>query len=561
MVSSINNSGSTYSATTGAVSAQPISAGSLLLQSGVTAKTSLTTVSGIGQNIVNSLTNSTIDINSLATKLTEATVLPKQQIINNEEASATATISSIGAITSSAGSFQSALTGLGDTSSIAFTPQSSDSNVASFDFQSLASPKQVNLSFVVQQLATTNTVTLPAFDSSQPLLGSGSNAACGQLTITSDTANSGAGSGNSVLAQISFNNSDTLSSIASKINSYSSSNNLKLSATVLNGVPSPNGGVEQYLQISNGTGSANTFNVQINYQDSQNSPVSNSGTDPLSVSQTSSTLSSSGQDAKIYVGGSAVTDSNGNTVLQGGTVITSSSNTFSSLVPGVNISVSAVSSNDTYVNLTTVENTSGLLSALQTIVSGYNSLLSTVKSQLTYNADPTLRGGLATSSIGNDFLNQMREITTTPITSSSGSVFTLADLGVSTNLDGSLTINTNQIDQVAQTNPTLLANVLASNTNSTTGTKNPGAIDLMTNLTNVILGPSSQFSTLLSDTKTNVTTKIADEQTKLNDETTILQQRYLQQFTAMQDILNSSTSQQSYLTNMMQAWTYGLKSG
>jgi hypothetical protein len=81
----------------------------------------------------------------------------------------------------------------------------------------------------------------------------------------------------------------------------------------------------------------------------------------------------------------------------------------------------------------------------------------------------------------------------------------------------------------------------------------------MTNLTKVVTGSGSPFAAELSRTQGSVEQKITDDQTKLDKQMTAIRQRYITQFTAMQNILNSTKSEQSSLTSMMTSWTASLK--
>ena len=148
---------------------------------------------------------------------------------------------------------------------------------------------------------------------------------------------------------------------------------------------------------------------------------------------------------------------------------------------------------------------------------------------------------------------QLHSLTTTPILGSGTTPITLSDIGVKTNLDGSLSIDTPTVDAISQNNPQMLADVISS-TNSS-----KGAIDLMTNLTSIVTGTGSPFAAELSQTQGAVEQKIADDQTKLDTQMTALHQRYITQFTAMQNILDSTKTEASSLTSMMTSWTASLK--
>ena len=577
---------------------------------------SSTSQSTIGSNIVNSLTGATINIQDLAQQLTDATKAGRQSLIDSRKALADAKISSIGQITSSANTFQNSLSALGSSKAISYSTQSSDPTVADFSFKSFIQPKPLNFTFSVKQLATENIVTLPPISSSATsLLGSSTSRVLtlfGAPPIASATVASGSNPTNLAIPTGSLTPGSTMNlslptsagstqnlqvavPASGDINDFIASINTSIAKTgssapiaslgqdgasvsfSYNGSPQPSGSIAlatsikqfdlsgytklsdlanditaltgfsanimnspsgsdtlQYLQISHGTGQANNFNVAItDPNDSQ--PL----TTGLSTDQGSGPTVQVGQDAIINAAGIDYT---------------SSSNAFSNLITGVTINVHAASTGSSQVNLSTAINTSGLLSAMQAIVTGYNSLLTTVQDSIKYDPDVTKRGGLANDWVAQSFLSQLRQLTTTSIAGSGTTPVTLADIGVKTNLDGSLTIDTAAVDRVSQNNPQMLADVIASTNTST------GAIDLMANLNKVITSPAAPLQIELTQVQGKDEQAIADDQTKLDTEMAALQQRYLTQFTAMQSILNSTKNDQSGLTNMMSSWSAGLKS-
>ena len=606
---------------------------------GSSSSTSTTDLSNIGSGIVNSITGSSIDIQSLATQLTQATQAPQQALIDTRKKQADAKISSIGVITSSANDFNTALAGLGNSKAIGYSPQSSDTTAADFSFKSFVQPTPINFSFTVNQLATTNQVTLPPISAtSTSLLGSSSSrvltlyagqtfsaakiSATATTTSTSTTSSAvptaalqlpsqnlvpGASytlsvptdGGNSLTVSVTVPDTGTPTDFASALNDaittsanestppltsgfptaslsadnkfinfayansstatgsvtltpdnptqlqefdlsqYSSLSDLAaaigkvsgFTATVMN-APSASGN-KQYLQISHGSGQANNFYAAIT-DPNTSGPL----TDGLNTDSNNGATVQAGQDAVINAAG---------------VNYNSSTNSFPDLISGVTVNVHAVTASTSPVTLSTPINTTGLISALQTIVTGYNSLLSTLKAQIQYDADVTKRGGLANDSVAKSFMMQLHSLTTTAIQGTGTTPITLSDIGVKTNLDGSLSIDTPTIDAISQNNPQMLADAISS-TNSS-----KGAIDLMTKLTSIVTGTGSPFAAALSQTQGTVEQKISDDQTKLNNQMTALHQRYITQFTAMQNILDSTKSQQSSLTSMMTSWTASLK--
>ena len=509
-----------------------------------------TSQNNIGSSIVNSITGGNIDIQSLAENLTLAEKAPKQAILDTRKQAADARISSIGKITSAANDFQSALAALGDPRAIGLTPTSSDTNKADFSYTSYVVPKPVNFSFVVKQLATENTVSLPPINSRDALIGT-DGADQGTLTIRRADG--------TIIDAITFSGTQNLTDLAAIINSNASTNKTGISATILNGIANSDGSYSQNLIISNGTGTANNFNLELSFKQGGTNFTSNST--GLKLNENAIFNGSSGQDAVIATG-SYIDPITRQVAFQN--TFNSASNTFSNLISGVNINVHQTTTDTNPVTLASATNFQGLANALQTLVDGFNSLLTIVKTEVKYDQDATKRGGLATNSIGKTFISQLRQLTTKAFPDGTGNTYTLADLGVKTNTtDGTLSIDMNVVSQVEQRRPEVLIGVLSSkNATQADGSvwRGPtGAIEQMIALNKIVVGTGSDFSNLLDKTKNSEETAIADAQTKLDTEMVALKNRYLSQFTAMQNILNATKSDQSSLTNMMSSWTAGLK--
>lgn len=470
----------------------------------------------ISQNIVNSLTGSTLDIQKLATELTAAVRAPQQAALDTKKSLADARISSIGKITSSANNLKTAMAGYGDPKSIAFKLVP-DKN-ASFQFHVASPPRAVDFTFQVNHPASANSVMLAGFPVGGTLAGGDGT---GVLNIYGGTRPADPLESKALLASFNLADYETLDDLKTAIQTTTG-----FSASIVSS--GSYSGSLQYLTISHGLGADNKFFVDTMKSDET---ALSDGLQPSSVSQ------SAGQDAEVSYNG---------------VTFTSPTNKFGDLVPDLEITINADTPANTSVHLSTTSNTDLCKQALQDIVTAYNSLLTTVKTEAKYDKDVKLRGGLANDAVARGLLNQMRLLSTDPIKLPGGKTVTLAEVGVKTNLDGSLTLNSVQMDKVIANTPGLLESVVASG-------DTPGAIERFTKLTDVVVGPSSSFKSI-SDTVTNTELpKIADAITKLNDEMDALQARYLKQFSAMQTIVNASKSVQDSLTQSMASWTAGLK--
>lgn len=503
--------------------------------------------------IIKSLTGAQIDIQELATNLTSATRAPQQAAIDARKTAADSKISAIGRIQSSAKAFQDAIASYGDPKAIQYQPTTSNSSVASFSFRSFYQPSEVDFSFKVTALASENRVSFPGLATS------------GNFALKTSSG----------IVETSY---QSLSELSTWIKTQTG-----FTATLLNG---------RDLIVSKGTGVSNNFTAYasapattaINGSSVSLSNLPSSGdlvlpglANPISYSSLTDLETKVGQqagyaatlsgtslsitlpasqtgDAKVFTGGMSATGTDASIEANGQTY-TSSSNRFSTLITGVNIDVTATSS--TEVRLSTTRNTDKFILALKSIVDGYNELLSTVKKEMNYDPDVKKRGGLANDSVARDLLNQMRRHTTDTISGYSSVVpnITLAQVGLITNRDGTLQLDTFKIDQIAQNNPEQLEAAVASNASS------KGALDKMKTLIDTVLGRTSSFQNLYNTTNTTVLNKIQDDTDKLNEQMDALRQRYLTQFIAMQKVVLQSQKTQESLTNYMTSWTAGLKNG
>lgn len=464
-------------------------------------------------NIVNSLTGGSIDIQALAKSLTDASRAPQQTVLDNRKTVAQSKISSIGRIYASADQMKTALSAFGAPRQLGLTPATSDSTKASFQYNAFATQASLDLSIDVQKLATTNTVSLLPLAKNATLAGTGQAPV---LNLYSGDKPTDPAAAKTLIKSFKLADYSNLQALADAIRATSG-----FDATVLNAADGT-----QRLSITRGTGTAKHFYAET--VDQAGAPT----TDGLMINPAA--FQSAGSDAQIVADGQTYT---------------SGTNSFSSLVSGVNITVSSTGS----VRLFSKRNTDQQVAALRNIVSSYNELLATVNNEITYDKDVQKRGGLANDFVARSFLFQMRRLTTDPIAGTAGKV-TLAELGVRTEQNGKLTIDETRLNKVISDQPELLQNVMSS-----TSTKQ-GALEKMLNLSETVLGVNGPFVRLYNQTQNNELPSIDAAMTKLNDQMNALQARYLQQFTSMQEVVTASQNSQTSLTQAMAAWTAGLKS-
>ncbi len=470
------------------------------------------------QSIISGATgNSSLDVNSLVTALVNSKTAGETAQLSTATASDQTQLTALGTLQSALGALQSGLGALADgTFNQVLTATTSGTGLtATTGAGAVAGSYQIT----VNQIATSQTLTSGAFSATQQL-------GTGTLTLS-------IGSQSTSISINSANN--TLAGIAATINS--ASNNPGVTATVVTG----SDGAHLVLRSAN-TGAADTINVG----------VSNlSGDNGLSSLAVTSTPSTTGGQSTIASGGSIAWSQS--TAAQdaqfsvGGVAASSASNTVSNAIAGVSLTLTQAAVSTTPQTLTVSQDVTTQVNDISNFVSLYNAVVSTI-SQLT-----SLSGGGTSSAsagplLGDSTLNTINNSLMTILASGvpgGGSTATLGALGItiadgaSSSLpDGSLVLNKTQLTAALQSNPAA-ASTLFNGTNGIGAQLNTA----ITNFTQTGGMLATRTSALNSDLQS-----LATQQQNLTDYTTQLTDQYNAQFTALNTLMASMNSNQSYLT-------------
>lgn len=234
-----------------------------------------------------------------------------------------------------------------------------------------------------------------------------------------------------------------------------------------------------------------------------------------------------------------------------GIAVTSSSNTLTAAIAGVNLNLLATTSTAATVVLTndvTAANTK-----ITALVTAYNETLD-LFDELT-NSKSTLEtygGTMAGNSSLNAIRNTLRSLVTSDSSSasSSGALSALRDIGIEINSKGRLTTNTVALDMALRFNFSDTVSLLSGNQ------ENQSVYD---SAASGLAGDASKsLTTMLSKTGTiareteNATTRIVkyqDDLAALEDRMAMLLTRYTKQFASMDSIVGQTRSTQTGLTS------------
>ncbi|KIG02414.1 flagellar filament capping protein FliD [Caballeronia concitans] len=469
------------------------------------------------QSIISGSTKSTMDVNSLVSAIVNAKVAGQTDALNNKKTTENTQLTAIGTLKSVLSLLQSSVSSLADGTTLATFTASADGQ----GLTATASTGAVGGSYAVKvtNIATAQSITSGAFNATTQL-GTGSLT----LSMNGKTSTINVGSSN-----------NTLSGIASAINS--ASDNPGVTATIVNGTD----GAHLVLRSSS-TGQSNGINVSVALASGSvdnglsklavttiNSTTSGGTTvsAPTSLNAASSanwTQSTVGQDANLTIAGTAVS---------------SASNTITSALSGVSMTLSAASVGTTQT-LTVSPDVSGQKTTIEGFVTAYNNFISTASSLTSYDSTQAAgsQGGVL---LGDSMMNTIKNTISSTISKAIGSgtsAVNLASIGITLQPDGTL-----KTDETALTNAlTNNAGTVASLFNSTNGV----AAQLNNSLTSFLAtgGIIDTRTTALNDDLTS----ISDQQTQLTAYTQQLTTDYNAQFTALNTLMSSMSTQSSYLT-------------
>lgn len=128
-------------------------------------------------------------------------------------------------------------------------------------------------------------------------------------------------------------------------------------------------------------------------------------------------------------------------ILVDGVAVTSATNSFTSAISGVTIDATGVSTVGEPTTLTIAYDTTGARSKIDEFVGAYNSLVDNLRALASYDPETKVAGPLLGDATYRDFSESVRRLLSTSTGGLGVSFATLAELGISRTLDGTLEVN------------------------------------------------------------------------------------------------------------------------
>jgi flagellar hook-associated protein 2 len=446
---------------------------------------------------------SVINVSSLVSQLVAATEAPQQALIASQTRTNTTNISALGALKGALSSFQSSLTALSTRSQFnAETAKTSNDAV----FTATASGNSAGGSYAV---------TVTNLASAQQLLSTGFQGG-GSAQVGSGTLTLSLGASTFNVTVDSSN--DTLAGIAAAINA--ATDNPGIGATVITG---SDGG---HLVLSSTlTGAANAISVT----------ESDGGTGLAALTYGAGNTANYSEQAQALDANFSIA----------GVAYTSASNTVSNALSGVTLNLvgttGAGSGNGNSATLSVANDTTTVQTNIQNFVAAYNALQSTFAQLGSFDSTTSTAGPM----LGNPVLQGVQNQINRTLHGLVGtSVYnSLASIGITTQKDGSLAINSATLQSALSGNFGAVSQLFSGST---------GVAAQLNTQINSALASGSSIDTY-AKTLVAQQNALTDQTDKLNDQMTALSATLTQQYSALNSLLSSLQSKSAYLSQAFAA--------
>lgn len=461
-----------------------------------------------------------LDVNTIVTKLVELEKAPLTTL-TKKAANLGAQMSEYGTIKSQIAALSDAATGIG--TAALWNPLSVTSSSTAITASSTGVPAQASYSMEVQQLSRNQSAASAAVPN-------GTNMGTGTLTLQLGTWSSNFGAftpGTAAAVSITIGTGeDTLTQIASKINEANSG----VTATIVR-----DGSGERLSLRSKDSGEAAGFRLQVTDGDTinnDNAGLSRLGFDPAAGAFGMATTISTAQQAR-----DAAATFNG-------VPVTSKTNTFTDLVPGLTLTAAQVTTSPVEIKVS--QDTAALKKAITTFVDAYNTLNKTLSDNVKYDSNSNSAGLLQGDSVTVGLQNALRSLVGS---STSGAAYSrLSDVGITVQRDGSLAVGS-KLD-TALADPTKLKDFFTID-NSNPATDGFGL--KLKKFTSGLLATGGTISAKTSALQKAVDNNLVAQQ-KVTDHATTVEARLRKQYSALDGKMASLNALSTYINQQVTTW-------
>lgn len=444
---------------------------------------------------------SQIDVQSLVSQLISAERATLDKQVARDSGRVTTQISALGQLMGSMSTFRSALSSL-KTVDVFSTRTASSSDPAKFTASASAQAVPGSYDIEVVQLAKAQQL------SSNPFAG-GSTTVVGTGTLTLSLG------GQSFSVEITDSNS-TLAGVRDAINS--ATDNAGIRATLVQGTTG-----SRLVLSSAQTGAANEIVVAQTGGDGGLSQIAYSAGSPGNYTELTAA-----QDAIVNIANAQMT---------------SATNTIEGAIDDVTLTLLKETGPDEPVTLSVGYDSEAVTTRIDNFVAAYNALASQIGKLRGYNAATQTAGPLLGDALLGSIESQLRRTLTDPVPGQSAAYQTLANVGITTQADGTLAVDSAKLQKALSTNFEAVGKLFGSEdgvgarlfSQVDERLKSGGAID-------------ARSKTLVDQQK-----GIEKRKEAIDARMAVLQQNYLRQFTRLDTLLSQLQVTSSYMSQQIES--------
>ncbi|MBV69504.1 MAG: hypothetical protein CMJ08_06860 [Pelagibacterales bacterium] len=354
--------------------------------------------------------------------LVNAEKAPALDRIERNEEQAQNKISAYSILKSEIKGFRESVRTIKDSNAASHVGSSSNTTVATFTTSGTTGSDEIDSSLVVNTLASTHTLATGAYSSNGSLVGAGSLVIDFGTWSTTSSANDTFTANSNSSITINTTSSTTLTQLRDAINNATDN----AEATILyNGtgyvlVMKGKSGASNELRITPGGGSSSDLTNNFSY----------------TTSTKNLTQTADGVDAAFTVDGISMTRT---------------SNTIADLFIGYELNL--LTTNSSAIKISSSQNLSTIENLLKDFIDSYNVIYAGISAMSMQSNTGEEAGPLSGDSLARRIQRELRNYTSQSIKGYEDGPYTLSLLGVQTNRDGTLGINTNTLKNTFEKNP------------------------------------------------------------------------------------------------------------
>ena len=461
-----------------------------------------------------------LDVNAIVTKLVAVESQPIT-LLQSKSSKIQSTISSWGSLKSQLSTLQDAAASLLDKSTwAARTVSSSNSSAVAATVTSGALAG--NYSVSVSQLAQSQT------NSSASVTAGSAIGSAGRLDIQLGQWSGSTFTGGSAAAiSVAVNATDTLTDIANRINNSKAG----INASVVT-----SGGQDKLIVRGANTGASNGFQIQA-FDDTGTAITDGStGVGKLAYAKSGTSIVGMGL-SQAAMDSAATVD---------GVAVSSATNQITGAVSGLTLNLQQVTSSPTTISV--VADTATPTTKVNAFVTAYNQLVSSIRTLTKYDPATKAAAALQGDSTATGLQTALRQIIT-GAGPSGGTYSRLSEVGLETQQDGTLKVNSTKLS-AAMANSSNLEALFAANGGSSADN---GIARRVRDFAMAANGTGGNVSSRTTNLQTALTRNNADI-TKMQDRIAVVQARLYKQYNTLDTNLTSLNSLSSLVTQQITTW-------